>query len=490
MSRPARPRVRDPLALRAVHPGGVARRAHAGRARRRPQARPARGAGRRAGGGAAAAARAASCSRRDTAARTASSSPSRPRARRPLLGAHPHARVPGRHRRRLESRRRSWTSSSTSTSCACAPRCWARSTPPPNAEDVPAFLQELRARMERAPRAHEGRCARLTRSARSGRGRGWPPPRAGRRRQRGRPCDRDRGGSATRGHRVLRLAQDAGPPGRLERVRFLRDRRPLPAVLRRAARPGRCAGPAWPGGGAQRRRCPPTRSRLTLGAPGERTARAKCAVVSTDGLRARDVARAARPLLPGPAVPADGGRVSPRTRRPRAGASTRSPRARADVRLGAAVAARPLRRRGRTAARCCGCPSRRRSGRSRTDRARRAVGGAARLPAAVYGVLLRELRAARRARAEHEPGTYALARPAGRRRAAAPVARTSGWSMVRATARWAKYVVTFDDWLEFILRKARRHSGQDDRAHARASAACRCVFLWPRVFRYLRHKDR
>ena len=33
-------------------------------------------------------------------------------------------------------------------------------------------------------------------------------------------------------------------------------------------------------------------------------------------------------------------------------------------------------------------------------------------------------------------------------------------SKVRATLRWAKYVVTFDDWLEFILRKATRHSGQ------------------------------
>ena len=60
---------------------------------------------------------------------------------------------------------------------------------------------------------------------------------------------------------------------------------------------------------------------------------------------------------------------------------------------------------------------------------------------------------------------------------------------MRATVRWAKYVVTFDDWLEFILRKARRHTGQDIVLTA-ARAALPLVFLWPRVFRYLRHKDR
>ncbi len=66
--------------------------------------------------------------------------------------------------------------------------------------------------------------------------------------------------------------------------------------------------------------------------------------------------------------------------------------------------------------------------------------------------------------------------------------RYFAWSKVRATARWGKYVVTFDDWLDFLLRKARRHSGQEivlterERRHP-------LVFLWPRVFRYLRHKD-
>ena len=48
--------------------------------------------------------------------------------------------------------------------------------------------------------------------------------------------------------------------------------------------------------------------------------------------------------------------------------------------------------------------------------------------------------------------------------------------------------MTFDGWLDFLLRKAQRHSGQDivlterERRHP-------LVFLWPRVIRYLRHKD-
>ena len=63
------------------------------------------------------------------------------------------------------------------------------------------------------------------------------------------------------------------------------------------------------------------------------------------------------------------------------------------------------------------------------------------------------------------------------------------WSMVRATARWAKYMVTFDDWLEYILRKARRHSGQDIVLTPR-ERRMPLVFLWPRVIRYLRHKDK
>jgi hypothetical protein len=106
---------------------------------------------------------------------------------------------------------------------------------------------------------------------------------------------------------------------------------------------------------------------------------------------------------------------------------------------------------------------------------------------AVYGVLLRELQAAGEL-VLLAPDTYGLARAAG----TAERLRLSAYfwrSKIRATLRWAKYVVTFDDWLEFILRKAARHSGQAFDLTPR-ERRFPLIFLWPRVFRYLRHKDR
>jgi hypothetical protein len=105
----------------------------------------------------------------------------------------------------------------------------------------------------------------------------------------------------------------------------------------------------------------------------------------------------------------------------------------------------------------------------------------------VYGSLLAALAREGEMR-EVEPGVYSLVRPAGtieRLRLAAYFR----WSMVRATARWAKYVITFDDWLDFIVRKARRHTGQDIVLTDR-ERRLPLVFLWPRVIHYLRHKDR
>jgi hypothetical protein len=105
----------------------------------------------------------------------------------------------------------------------------------------------------------------------------------------------------------------------------------------------------------------------------------------------------------------------------------------------------------------------------------------------VYGVLLRAL-AGSGALREEAPGIFAPVRPAP----ATERLRSRAyfrWSMARATARWAKYVVTFDDWLEFIVRKARRHTGQDIVLTER-ERRLPLVFLWPRVIHYLRHKDR
>lgn len=107
------------------------------------------------------------------------------------------------------------------------------------------------------------------------------------------------------------------------------------------------------------------------------------------------------------------------------------------------------------------------------------------LPA--YRVVL-SARAAQGDLREPAPGVFALARPVGTGERLR-LAFYFRWSKVRATARWLKYIVTFDDWLEFIVRKARRHSGQEIELTSR-ERRWPLVFLWPRVVRYLRHKDR
>jgi hypothetical protein len=61
-------------------------------------------------------------------------------------------------------------------------------------------------------------------------------------------------------------------------------------------------------------------------------------------------------------------------------------------------------------------------------------------------------------------------------------------SLLRTTARWLKHVFTFDDWLDYILRKVRRHVGEEIVLSPR-ERSWPLVFLWPRIIRYLRHKD-
>lgn len=105
----------------------------------------------------------------------------------------------------------------------------------------------------------------------------------------------------------------------------------------------------------------------------------------------------------------------------------------------------------------------------------------------VYGVLLEGL-AARGDLVEPAPGIYAQARcsTAGERLRSRLYFQRS---LVRATVRWAKYVVTFEDWLEFLLHKARRHSGEPIELTEK-ERRLPLIFLWPRVIGYLRHKDK
>jgi len=62
-------------------------------------------------------------------------------------------------------------------------------------------------------------------------------------------------------------------------------------------------------------------------------------------------------------------------------------------------------------------------------------------------------------------------------------------SMLRATARWGKHILSFEGWLEYIARKASRHTGQPIEL-TRRERRWPLVFLWGRVFRYLRDKNR
>jgi hypothetical protein len=62
------------------------------------------------------------------------------------------------------------------------------------------------------------------------------------------------------------------------------------------------------------------------------------------------------------------------------------------------------------------------------------------------------------------------------------------WSLVRATARWLKHIVTFENWLDYILRKVARHTGEEMELTPR-ERRMPLVFLWPRLLRFLRQKD-
>ena len=55
----------------------------------------------------------------------------------------------------------------------------------------------------------------------------------------------------------------------------------------------------------------------------------------------------------------------------------------------------------------------------------------------------------------------------------------------RATLRWGKYVLLYDDWLEYIVQKVARRSGVAVELTPR-ERRWPLIFLWPRLVRYLR----
>lgn len=108
----------------------------------------------------------------------------------------------------------------------------------------------------------------------------------------------------------------------------------------------------------------------------------------------------------------------------------------------------------------------------------------------VFEALLRELVGAGELRPaatpEGEPA-YVPALPAGRLERLR-LRRYFTWSLLRATARWPKHVVSFEGWLDYIVRKASRHAGQPIELTPR-ERRFPLLLLWGRVWRYLRHKD-
>jgi len=60
-------------------------------------------------------------------------------------------------------------------------------------------------------------------------------------------------------------------------------------------------------------------------------------------------------------------------------------------------------------------------------------------------------------------------------------------SKLRATARWAKYVVLYDDWLDYTVRKVARRSGVTIELTAR-ERRWPLIFLWPKAIQYLRSR--
>ncbi len=89
-----------------------------------------------------------------------------------------------------------------------------------------------------------------------------------------------------------------------------------------------------------------------------------------------------------------------------------------------------------------------------------------------------------------EGDTYRLVRPPTVRqrwRVAAFFRR----SKLRATLRWFKYMLTFDDWLDYIVRKVERRSGVRIEL-TKAERRLPVIMLWPkaiRVIRAMRHVD-
>jgi hypothetical protein len=97
--------------------------------------------------------------------------------------------------------------------------------------------------------------------------------------------------------------------------------------------------------------------------------------------------------------------------------------------------------------------------------------------------------AVEKGRVLEENGRYRWRHPAGRA-VWAFYTMYFAVSKARATARWFKYMITFEGWLEYIQRKIERRAGMEVEIDER-ERRWPLIFLWPKLFLVLRNlKDR
>jgi hypothetical protein len=104
----------------------------------------------------------------------------------------------------------------------------------------------------------------------------------------------------------------------------------------------------------------------------------------------------------------------------------------------------------------------------------------------VYGAILED--GASRGVLERDGDRYRMRRRPG-------VWTRLGWaahfrrSKMRATLRWLKYTFTFDDWIDYLIRKVERRTGMVVEVTA-LERRLPFLLLWPKVFRVLRERRR
>jgi hypothetical protein len=106
--------------------------------------------------------------------------------------------------------------------------------------------------------------------------------------------------------------------------------------------------------------------------------------------------------------------------------------------------------------------------------------------ARTYGAILDDAAAA--GILVREGGGYRLAAPPG----LATRMRWAGYfktSKVRATLRWLKYTATFEDWLDYIVRKVERRTGLNVEITP-MERRLPFLLLWPKVFYVLRERKK